>query len=463
MEKVFLGKYRVATTKSPRWWEERRSRFGVTCQAEEMGHGRKVVLELVPAFSLGEAEREQLRKAAAAIRQIEYANLPALHDFGEEGEQFVYVTEQVPGVSVRAWIDARGPMPIATALAVVLQVADALAFADRYEIHHVALHPDNLLIIPGQMNEDGWPLVKMLPLFGGPEVALAPKITNPELAAAAAAFASPEEIAGARADFRSECYSLGAILWFLLSAKAPDVARGQGGKKRALDVEASTKFAGAPESVRKLLGRMLSEDREARPPDRMALEKEMKACLSEVHREEMLADSLSPSRPERAGGRRTRRRLGMTFLATAGAAAMLALALSGINRKMAGNGSAKASTLAEDSLRNVVAGAAAEKDAAEDSGSLPSAMNFAVTPPSYQSGGAQLRALSRFAGGPHGRQSLSASTEPEPPGEGPEDPVVELGAEKERAQPAEIADLAPPVVPKGDLATRKRPASPERN
>src|ERR1051325_2425757 len=43
MEKVFLGKYRVATTKSPRWWEERRSRFGVTCQAEEMGHGGKVV------------------------------------------------------------------------------------------------------------------------------------------------------------------------------------------------------------------------------------------------------------------------------------------------------------------------------------------------------------------------------------------------------------------------------------
>jgi serine/threonine protein kinase len=191
MDKVFLGKYRVTTTKSLRWWEELRGRFGVTCQAEEIGSGRKVALELVPAFLLGEAEREQLRRAAAAARQIQHANLPALYDFGEEGEQFVYVMEQVQGVSARESIEACGPMAIAPALAVVLQVADALASAGRYQIHHAGLCPDNLLIIPGQINENGWSLVKILPHFGGSKSAPAPDIANPGLAAAAAAFASP--------------------------------------------------------------------------------------------------------------------------------------------------------------------------------------------------------------------------------------------------------------------------------
>jgi hypothetical protein len=457
-DRIFLGKYRVPTTKSPQWWETQR---GVTCQGEEVAGGKTVVLELARALLLGEREREARRGAAREVMQIRHANLPALYEFGEEGEHFVYVTEHVQGLSARAWVDAHGPLPIATALGVVLQAADALAVAGRYQIHHAALHPDSLLIVPGQINEDGWPLVKMLPLFGGPEGALPRDASNPRIDAAAAAFASPEEIAGAPADFRSEFYALGAILWFLLSAKVPDVVREGTGKKRAFDLEASAKFAGAPESVRRLLARMLAEDREARPPNRMALEKEIRACLSKVNRDEMLTDSLAPGRAEPAGKHRIWPRLGMRFLATAGAAAMLAIALSGISRTTTGNRSAEASVLPEESPRSVVAGAAAKKAGPEESGSLPEAMNFAVTPPSYQSAGQQLRALRRFPGTAVG-QSYSRSTEPEPPGEGP---VVELGTEKKRAQPTKVAEIAPPVMisPKGDVHSRKRPAPPARN
>jgi hypothetical protein len=258
-------------------------------------------------------------------------------------------------------------------------------------------------------------LVKILPHFGGSKSAPAPDIANPGLAAAAAAFASPEEIAGAPADFRSEFYSLGAILWFLLSAKAPDVARGRAAKKRALDLPASVKFAGAPENLRRLLARMLSDDREARPPNRMALEKEIRACLSEVHRDEMLADSLSPREAELAAERRPWRRLGTAFLATAGAAAMLAVAWGGINHREARNRSAEASALREESPRSA-ADAAARKGVPKDSGTLPAAMNFAVTPPSYQSADEQLRALRRSPGTPV-EQGIAPPTEPEPPAE----------------------------------------------
>jgi hypothetical protein len=91
-------------------------------------------------------------------------------------------------------------------------------------------------------------------------------------------------------------------------------------------------------------------------------------------------------------------------------------------------------------------------------------MNFAVTPPSYQSADEQLRALRRSPGTPV-EQGIAPPTEPEPPAEGPEGPVVELGPKKKRAQPAKIADLAAPVVilPKGDLQSRKQSAPPESN
>ena len=56
--RFFLSKYRVPSTKSAVWWEARRSHLGVIYEAEEIATGRKVDLQLIPAFLLGEGERE---------------------------------------------------------------------------------------------------------------------------------------------------------------------------------------------------------------------------------------------------------------------------------------------------------------------------------------------------------------------------------------------------------------------
>ena len=137
--KIFLGKYWVPTTKSRQWWEARRSHSGITCQAEEMPSGREVVLDLVPLCLLGEKEREELQKAATAARQIRHVNLPLLHEFGIESEQFVFVVEYVKGVTLKSWIAARGPVPMASALAIGLQVVSALRAIARHGIGLVAV------------------------------------------------------------------------------------------------------------------------------------------------------------------------------------------------------------------------------------------------------------------------------------------------------------------------------------
>ncbi len=424
MDRVFLGKYRVPTTKSSQWWEARRSQFGVICQAEEKKRGRKVVLEFVPAFLLGEPERKELRRAANAARQIRHINIPLVYEFGEEGEQFIYVMEYVNGLTTKSWIAAHGPMPIATALGIALQVLSALRVAAQHDLHHPAIHPGNLMIVSGETAESGWPLVKVLHFPGAPRALDAFDVANP-MSASTAPFASPEQIAGAPVDFRSEAYSLGATLWFLISATTSGLSPGRADKKRAILPDlASGKFAGVPESVRHLLARMLSENRDERPRDQFDLEEEIRACLSEVDPDEVMRPvvlaALDGSAPpaERALWRRFEIRL----LAALGAAAVLTVALREITQNATRARSAEVSELSDRPDRGVGL-AVARNEAAEEKGSLPAAMNFSVVPPSYESKSGQIRWLEAFPGRVIAR-GTSLSDEPAPPGEGPDNHIA---------------------------------------
>lgn len=451
-DRIFLGKYRVRTTKNPQWWEAQRGQFGFTCQGEGMASGRPVVLTLVPAFLLGERERAALRRAAREAMQFRHVNLPALYEFGEEGEQFVYVTEHVPGRTARAWIDAHGPMPVATALGIALQVANALAVAGRYQIHHAAIHPGNLLIVPGSTTADGWPLVKLLHF---PGLARTFDFSNP-MAAAAAAFASPEQIAGAPVDFRAETYSLGATLWFLCSATEPDVSPERSEKKRAADPPwASRKFAGAPESVGRLLARMLAENRDARPVDAIALEEEIRACLSKVDPGEVVMPA-APVAPDRVAAKTPWRRFGTKLLATAGAAAILAVALSGMTEHATGNKPVDAATLPNEPARRTSSPETRKVIAPENLGGATAAMNFAVDPPSYESNGERIRAVQRSPG--TALAEVFSPAEPAPPGEGPDGPMVEVGTNAERGRPTNTPAVMPPVA----IAPRSDPVSPRQ-
>jgi serine/threonine protein kinase len=451
--RLFLGKYRVPTTKSLQWWEARRSQFGVTCQGEVMGGGRKVVLELMPAFLLGETEQEELRRAAAAAKQIRHINIPTLYDFGVEREQFVFVAEYVDGLTAKSWVAAHGPMPLATALGIALQVVRALRVAAQYNLHHPAIHPGNLLIVPDQTADGGWPLVKVLHFLDPHRTVPAFDPSDPILGKAAP-FASPEQIAGATVDFRSEIYSLGATLSFLLSATAPGASSDRTNKKRAVDSDqTSGKLGGVPKCVRRLLARMLSENRDKRPPDQTALEAEIRACLSEVDPGEMMKPVVSVSPDGALAEQASWRRFGMKLLATAGAAAILALALRGIPENAIAPKSAKVS-----GQRNQrVDSGAARNEAKEGNSGFPDAMNFAVASPSDQNDGRQVRSLEP-APGTAIAQGTSLSDEPVSPGEGPDVAVVEGRTKTERDLPTKALNLAPPLV----IATNGEPAAPDR-
>lgn len=285
--KIFLGKYRVAAEEMGAVGEIADS--SLAYEAEEIDSGKKVVVEIVPAGSLKTAARERLETEAMAARKLSHVNIPALCDFGVEENHRVYVTEDFEGTSAEEWVNANGPMPVGPVLRIASQVVSALGTAAVHQINHHAINPSNLVLVPGQTAEGDWPLVKVLHFVG-----VAPKTSGTDVAVAAfdksLHYASPEQIEKGTVDFRSELYSLGATMWFLLTGAPPLVA--PAGPNAALPARigiAAEKIDAIPKKVRRLLTQMLAANPEARPGDLLAFDRQLQDCLHQVERRQTMA------------------------------------------------------------------------------------------------------------------------------------------------------------------------------
>jgi serine/threonine protein kinase len=124
----------------------------------------------------------------------------------------------------------------------------------------------------GEATHREWPSIKVLNLLG-----MAPSLTLPEVAGSGflhpASFASPEQLEDGPVTFRSEIYSLGCTLWYLL--KGAPLAGGAGAVRGASEL---------PAPVRELLASMVAKIPAARPADPVALEKQIQECLALAER-----------------------------------------------------------------------------------------------------------------------------------------------------------------------------------
>ena len=277
--KIFLGKYRVSPEEIEAVGEPAES--VLTYAAEEIESGKKVVVEVVSAASLNAAARERLNAQAMTAKALNHVNITALYDFGVQHDHLVYVTEDFEGTTAEEWINANGPMPVGPVLRIASQVVSALSAAAFHGIVHRAINPSHLVLAPGQTAQGEWPLVKVLHFVGG-----APKIPGSGVAVAAfdkfTPYASPEQRERGTVDFRSEIYSLGCTMRFLLHGvpplMTPDGPRPTPPMKKGLAGGTKTTL---PKKVGELLAQMLSTNPEARPADPLAFYRMLQDCLAQ--------------------------------------------------------------------------------------------------------------------------------------------------------------------------------------
>jgi serine/threonine-protein kinase len=316
--KIFLQKYRVSL-KEIETVGELRDDPGAY-EGEEIESGKKVVVELVPAAALKPAVREQLEAEASAAMKLNHVNIPALYDFAVEDDQLVYVSEDFDGTLADEWVNAHGPMPVGAVLRIAAQVVSALGAAALHRIVHHAINPSNVVLVPGQTSEGEWPLVKVLHFVG-----VAPKFSGADVAVAAfdksSHYASPEQLQHGTVDFRSEVYSLGCTMWFLLTGAPP--LQSAGGPL-SVPVKPADKLRGVPKVVRHLLAQMLSANPNDRPGDPLAFYRQLQDCLVQVERRATMALPFGTSSKRSDGTISLRRRIPMKALALA--AMLIALA-----------------------------------------------------------------------------------------------------------------------------------------
>lgn len=162
-------------------------------------------------------QRDRFIREARAVNRINHANIVEITDFGESDDGLVYlVMEYVPGESLLERL-REAPFEPCRALSICERIAGGLGRAHEMGIVHRDLKPENVLLVP---LDDGGEDVKLLD-FGIAKILNAPSLTGSQQIFGTPGYIAPEYIQSTSIDGRADLYSLGVILYEMITGALP--------------------------------------------------------------------------------------------------------------------------------------------------------------------------------------------------------------------------------------------------
>src|SRR5213596_149753 len=235
--------------------------------------------------------RSRFLREARAAANIHHPNVARVTYYGEQDDECFYAMELVEGETLEDRVRRDGPMPLALALKIIEQATLALAAAEVCGVVHRDIKPSNLML---ESDASETLMVKLID-YG------VAKVMGPQAEAGAEqtqagfigtpAFASPEQFAGAGQspiDTRSDIYSLGVTLWYLLTGRTPFVGRTmeeiRSKQTRELPLE-QLRSLHLPGQVIALLKSMLAPEPKDRPQTARELFSAVHSCYARFNPE----------------------------------------------------------------------------------------------------------------------------------------------------------------------------------
>jgi serine/threonine protein kinase/TPR repeat protein len=276
--------YQVLRREDGSLWELGRGAMGITYKAFDTNLRCTVALKVINNTYLdSEVARQRFLREARAAAALRHQNVASVFHLGSDHDSYFYAMEYIDGETVDAHMAAKGQMEPVEALRICLQVTRALAAAARQQLVHRDLKPANLMLV----DEDGEKIVKVID-FGLAKTAKREGEDSGTLTIAGGFvgtphFASPEQLEERDIDIRSDIYSLGATLYYMLTGRPPYSGSVAQIMSQHLYKPIPTEpLANTPACVTALIEKMMQKDREKRPQTPAELRREIASCLEQL-------------------------------------------------------------------------------------------------------------------------------------------------------------------------------------
>jgi eukaryotic-like serine/threonine-protein kinase len=188
--------------------------MGEVYRGVDMMLEREVAIKFLrPELASQQQVVERFRSEAKTLAKLNHPNIATLYSFMRAGESFIMVLEFVRGVTLDAVIQQRGAVPVEQAVPIFCQVLDGIQHAHEDGIIHRDIKPANMML-----TERG--TLKVLD-FGIARILGTARMTRQGNIIGTIEYMSPEQVRGFETDARSDIYSLGMLLYEMLTARCP--------------------------------------------------------------------------------------------------------------------------------------------------------------------------------------------------------------------------------------------------
>lgn len=179
---------------------------------------RYVAIKVLRAdYTANSGFQERFRQEARAAANLSHPNIVTVHDFGLDGGQLFIVMEHIPGTDMKSLLRKRGRFTVEEAIPLIVQACAGIGYAHRAGLVHCDVKPHNMLVTPDQrLKVTDFGIARALATIRPGERA--------EVVWGSPQYFSPEQAAGEPPSPASDVYSLGVVLYEMLTGTLPFTA-----------------------------------------------------------------------------------------------------------------------------------------------------------------------------------------------------------------------------------------------
>ncbi|MFN0084420.1 MAG: protein kinase domain-containing protein [Blastocatellia bacterium] len=261
-------------------------------KAEDTRLNRTVVIKtLLPDLAASQNARRRFEREARLASVLDHPNICAIYDIGENDGLCYIVMPFIPGRTLKQVVSGQ-PLEILSALSIAIQVADAIAAAHARGIVHRDIKPNNVIVNDqGQVKVLDFGLAKMLAGEEGelPGADADRSMTEIGVPYGTLGYGSPEQATGERVDHRTDIFSVGVVLYEMLTGRQPFKGDNRIEVLHAVTSEDPDPMADlnprAPDELQAILDRALAKKPRNRFDSMMELREALKSMMRAISSE----------------------------------------------------------------------------------------------------------------------------------------------------------------------------------